>query len=150
MSRPSATSILKFERCYSSQYLSDTTTPALGRPSPPPEPTARNKPLRAIMLPTLRQKRVSQVTLFAGSLSTRLSSTRPRLFVGSNRNRGETQVRFYAQQPPSGSGFPGFSFQQQRNKGDTLKEFVGPSLFRYTTLIRRRVSTSLSWQGTVN
>jgi hypothetical protein len=49
-----------------------------------------------------------------------------------NHYKSGTQVRFYAQQPPSGGSFPGFSFQQQPNKGDALKEFVGPPSVGFT------------------
>lgn len=89
------------------------------------------------MLPRLRQKCVYRVPLLPRSLSTRVLSIGPlRHFdplVGPNCYRSGTQVRFYAQQPSNGGGFPGFSFQQQRNKGDALKEFVGLSFVYYIT-----------------
>ena len=113
-----------------------------------------------IMLPRPRQKSVYGVPLFPRSLSKRALSADPRPFrpfehlVEPIRYRSGNQVRFYAQQPPNGGSFPGFSFQQQRNKGDVLKEFVRPSFLstRWSAvmLTGRRVSTSLSWQGTEN
>lgn len=81
------------------------------------------------MLRRLRPKYSSNVPLPSRSLSVRPASGVPRLLrhfeplARPNYHGGGTQVRFYAQQPPSGNGFPGFSFQQQRNKGDALKEF---------------------------
>ena len=89
------------------------------------------------MLPRPRQKSVYGVPLFPRSLSKRALSAGPRPLrpfehlVELNSYRSGNQVRFYAQQPPNGGGFPGFSFQQQRNKGDALKEFVCPSFVRW-------------------
>ena len=84
------------------------------------------------MLPRLRQKCAYRVPLLPRSLSTGVFSAEQRLLrhfeplVDLNCHRGGTQVRFYAQQPPNNGGFPGFSFQQQRSRGEALKEFVGP------------------------
>jgi hypothetical protein len=85
--------------------------------------------LTTIMLRRLKLKRA--VPLSRRPTVARFSSVGLRPFeprAGLNNHGGETQVRFYAQQPPGGGGFPGFSFQQQHNKGDALKEFVGPPL----------------------
>ena len=88
------------------------------------------------MLPRLGPKHTPQVSYLPRSLSVRVYSIGPRLLrpfdplAELTRFRGGTQVRFYAQQPPNG-GFPGFSLQQQRNKGDALREFVGPSSTRF-------------------
>jgi hypothetical protein len=91
------------------------------------------------MLTRLSPKRAPQLARLSRFLSTRVSFVGPRLvkpfepLAELNHHRGGTQVRFYAQQPPNGGGFPGFSFQQQRNKGDALKEFVGsPSVYFMT------------------
>lgn len=91
-------------------------------------------PLTTIMLPRLRPKYGHIVPLLHRSLSARLTPAGPRLLRPFEcRLRSGTQARFYAQQPPKGGGFPAFSFQQQRNKGDALKEFVGPSSAHPTT-----------------
>ena len=91
------------------------------------------------MLRKLRPKCISHVPPLFEPLSVPSSYVGPRLLghfeplAFHHYRGGRTQVRFYAQQPPSGGGFPGFSLQQQRNKGDTLKEFVGlPSVHRMT------------------
>lgn len=90
------------------------------------------------MLRRLRPKYASNVPLSSSSLSLRpppvgLRLLRHRELACDYHPGGGTQVRFYAQQPPNGGGFPGFSFQPQRNKGDALKEFVSlPSIHRMT------------------
>jgi len=90
------------------------------------------------MLPRLRPKHTPRVPLLPRSLSSPATPVGPRLLrsfealVEPKRCGRGTQVRFYAQGPPSG-GFPGFSLQQQRNKGDALEEFVGPSSIRFVT-----------------
>lgn len=87
-----------------------------------------------IMLPRLRPKHTHRVPLLPRALSTRVPSTNPGplgpfgLPAEFNQLRTGTKVRFYSQQPPAGGGFSGFPLQQQRNKGDALKEFVGPPL----------------------
>jgi len=92
------------------------------------------------MLPRLRPKHAPQVPLLARTLFVPVSPVCPRLLrpfeleplVGLKHRRNRTQVRFYAQGPPGG-GFPGFSLQQQRNKGDALEEFVGLSFVCFMT-----------------
>ena len=84
------------------------------------------------MLPRLRPKHTSQVPLLPRAIPARFSPVGPRLLrpfelepLAELKHRWNgNQVRFYAQGPPGG-GLPGFSLQQQRNKGDALEEFVG-------------------------
>jgi len=93
-----------------------------------------------VMLSRLRPKHTPQVPLLPRTLSARASPVGSRLrrpfelepLAELKHSRNGTQVRFYAQKPPGG-GFPSFSLQQQRNKGDALEEFVGLSSVCFMT-----------------
>jgi len=92
------------------------------------------------MVPRLRPKHTPQVPLLSRILSARVSPVGLRLLrpfeleplAELKHRRNAAQIRSYAQGPPGG-GFPGFSLQQQRNKGDALEEFVGPSSVCFMT-----------------